>query len=296
MTLSVFPELPALAPVVPPDVNSSSFRCVEVLEHVSLLPCYVGRLSEGIIKHLNQKVFRFSDQFGGILLSYSRPLVLQQHGAILDEQPHVHFDLKYSAYVFKPQIGSILFGVVNNIGGDHIGCLVNNCFNASVVPHTKGGTNDWFPCHIDNGSTVWFRVTNLENIGGVVSIGGEYCDINSLDDLPEVPLAGLSEYEEDSIPSEIKSHLKKAKGADDASSSCAPDKIDIISPKGKKHKHPVESITTPKQENRQNKKRKRTDDVLSTDTIPKPKKTKTSDNTSNSSRKQKNKRSKKNTD
>ena len=298
MTLSVFQELPALATVVSPDVNNSSFRCVDVLEHVSLLPCYVGRLSEGIIKHLNQKIFRFSDQLSGILLSYSKPLVLQRHGAILDEQPHVHFDLKYSAYIFKPQIGSILSGVVNNVGGDHIGCLVNNCFNASVVPqgsHRKGGTNDWFSGRIYNGSTIWFRVTNLENVGGVVSIGGEYCDINCLDDLhvPEMPLAtfaGLPEDVDHSISSEKRSHAKKAKSdkSDTASSSCGPNRMDITSPKKEKHC----AVTRPKQEGRQNQKRKRTDshsDLLSTYTI---KKTKVSDD--NYSTKKQKKRSKRN--
>ncbi len=181
MTLAVLQDLPCLEPVAPLDISSSSFRCVSVLEHVSLLPCYVGRLSDGVIEYLNEKVFHFSDQLGGIILSYSKPQVLQQHGIILDEHPHIHFNLKYSVHLFKPELGSIMCGSINNVGQDHLGCLVHNCFNAAVLgPSSTEQMSAWYsqPFHI--GAPVWFTVTNLENVGGIVSISGEYYDLHAI--------------------------------------------------------------------------------------------------------------------
>ena len=175
MTLAVLQD------VAPLDISSSSFRCVSVLEHVSLLPCYVGRLSDGVIEYLNEKVFHFSDQLGGIILSYSKPQVLQQYGIILDEHPHIHFDLKYSVHLFKPELGSVMCGIINNVGQDHLGCLVHNCFNAAVLgPSSTHQMSNWFsqPFHI--GAPVWFTVTNLENVGGIVSISGLYSDLNAI--------------------------------------------------------------------------------------------------------------------
>ena len=211
MTLSVLQDLPILEPVVSPDVSSSSFRCVEVVEHISLLPCYVGRLSQGIIEHLNEKVFRFSSQLRGTVLSYSKPLVLQRHGAILDEQPHLHFDLKYSVYLFKPVVGSLMCGVVNNVGQDYIGCLVYKCFNASVLaPGSAEHQSSWYSEPFDIGSTVWFRVVALDNVGGVVSITGEYYDMNIASGLAGDQV-GTIESDSGGVKAESSKKLKKHK-------------------------------------------------------------------------------------
>lgn len=281
MTLSTLSKSPSLALVTSLDADNLSFRCVEVLEHVSLLPCYVGHLSEGIIKYLNQKIFNFLDQLGGILLAYSRPQVLQQYGAILDEQPHVHFDLKYSAYIFKPLAGSVLCGVVNNLGGDHIGCLVHNCFNASVVSeaaHKDDRVSDWSTDQIVVGSTIWFKVTNIENVGGVVSIGGEYIDLQSI----RRKSLDLSSIRDESVPNP---------------SLC---EASIRHPKKRTHKKTGSSVddieTKPKPRDKSRPKKRIRDvdndisgtDLDSTDLVPKAKKAKYIEAQSlNSPRKQK---------
>ena len=176
-------RLPELEQVSAPDVTASScFHKLEVSEHISLLPCFVGRLSQGILEHLDEKLLRYSEQYGGVLLAYSKPSVQQTHGRILDEQPHIHFDLKYTAYVFRPVIDSIVCGTVNNVGGDHVGCLVYDCFNASVFSKQAKGQkriNGLFSQFVV-GSKIWFRVVSIENISGILSIVGEYFDITSL--------------------------------------------------------------------------------------------------------------------
>ena len=176
-------RLPDLELVSAPDRTASScFHRLEVNEHISLLPCFVGRLSQGILEHLNTKLLRYSENYGGVLLAYSKPSVQQTHGRILDEQPHIHFDLKYTAYVFRPVIGSIVCGTVNNVGGDHVGCLVYDCFNASVFSKREKGRrklNGHFSRFVI-GSKIWFRVVSIENISGILSIIGEYFDITNL--------------------------------------------------------------------------------------------------------------------
>ncbi len=179
MTLSVIQDSPCIEPVAPPNVSSSSFRSVSVLEHVSLLHCYVGRVAQGVLEHLNEKVFRFSNQLGGVVLSYSRPQVLQRCGAILDEQPYIHIDVKYTVCLFKPELGSLLSGIVNNVGQDHLGCLVHNCFNAAVLaPSSLMQESSWFTRSFDTSSLVWFTVTSMDNVDGIVSITGEYVDVS----------------------------------------------------------------------------------------------------------------------
>ena len=177
-------RLPELEQISAPDATASScFHKLKVSEHISLLPCFVGRLSQGILEHLDMKLLRYSEQYGGVLLAYSKPCVQQTHGRILDEQPHIHFDLAYTAYVFRPVIDSIVCGTVNNVGGDHVGCLVYDCFNASVFAKqsTKGqkGLNGLFSEFVV-GLKIWFRVISIENVSGILSIVGEYFDISGL--------------------------------------------------------------------------------------------------------------------
>ena len=179
---SEFPLLPELEQVQAPDATASScFHKLEVCEHISLLPCFVGRLSQGISEHLSKKLLRYSEHYGGVLLAYSKPCVQQALGRILDEQPHIHFDLTYTAYVFRPVVGSVVCGTVNNVGGDHVGCLVYDCFNASVFSTKRGGKglkklNGAFTSKFMVGSKVWFRVVSTENVSGILSIIGEYFD------------------------------------------------------------------------------------------------------------------------
>ena len=182
-------SLPQLAEI--PDLllsETSCFRQLELQEHVSLLPCYLGRLAEGILQHLNGRVLRYSEQYGGVLLSYSKPCVLQRCGTIFDEQPHIHFDVKFTACIFKPTVGSLLWGAVNKVGGDYIGCLVYDCFNAAVVIETQRQqrvTNGWL-ARVKIGSKILFRVTKLDISGGILSLRGEHFDIGSTVDISSV--------------------------------------------------------------------------------------------------------------
>ena len=164
------------------DEEDSCFAAMDVRQRMTLLPSYIGRISEGVLEHLNKKVLRYSHDLNGVFLSYTKPLVLQQAGRIIDEHPHIHFDLEYRAYVFKPRVGSVLSGVVNNIGDDHIGCLVYDCFNASVVmsEEQRNSHNRTFLSNCDIGSEIQFCVTQLEIIAGIVSIRGELLDSSSL--------------------------------------------------------------------------------------------------------------------
>lgn len=176
-----FLQLPELEQVSAPDATSSCFHKLEICEHLSLLPCFVGRLSQGISEHLNKKLLRYSEHYGGVLLAYTKPCVQQTLGRILDEQPHIHFDLVYTAYVFRPVIGSVVCGTVNNVGGDHVGCLVYDCFNASVFSKSQQGKgskrlNGTFTSKFLIGSKIWFQVVSTDNISGVLSIIGEYFD------------------------------------------------------------------------------------------------------------------------
>lgn len=237
---SIAPE--DIEPVISPNVFGSCFCSVDVEEHISLLPCFIGRLSQGVIEHLNRKVFRYSKERGGVLLSYSKPKVIQKNGVIFDEQPHIHFDLKYTACLFKPLIGSLLSGVINNIGEDHIGCLVHNCFNASVLPADNSGhQGSWNLDNFTLGSTVWFTVQNLTNVDGIVSISGAFVDLNQ-----QLPTTHVNEGH-DTSSDDNKGHRKKRQSKKNDRSYSIDD--DNMSAPAKKRKHSSNKKTRNKKAN-----------------------------------------------
>lgn len=170
-----FSELPELAEARPPAMkvgDPSGFHNVLVKEHISLLPSFIGNLSKGITEHLSSKILKYSTDFNGVLLSYSKPTLIRKEGKILDEQPHIHFDVTYFATIFRPVLGSVFCGTVNKVGVDHVGCLLYDCFNVTVV--STGRKHGRFPWGFEEQSTIWFMVTCLDTTGDLLSLTGEY--------------------------------------------------------------------------------------------------------------------------
>ena len=177
-------SLPEIASVsLPEETESSCFRKVMVKEHLSLLPCFIGNLSKGVLGYLSGKVLKYSSHLNGVLLAFSNPTVIQEEGLIFDEQPHIHFDLNYAAYVFRPVVGSVLNGRINKVGSDHVGCLLYDCFNVTVVCKGRNWHNDaskGFPYGLESGADICFRVISLDVTGDVMSLTGDFFDIDNV--------------------------------------------------------------------------------------------------------------------
>lgn len=152
----------------------SCFTQIERTEHMSLSPSYIGRLREGIDEELSKKIMKFCDKLQGVIVAYDKIQLLQRHASIVEESPFIHFEVKVNYIVFQPQVDSKLIGVVNKFGYDHIGCLVHECFNASISnPRIQNGQ---FTDNLKLGSSFTFRVVGLESLNGVLLITGAFDD------------------------------------------------------------------------------------------------------------------------
>ena len=45
----------------------------------------------------------------------------------------MHFNVSVELTLFEPKLGQVMVGIVNKVSPDHIGCLVNGFFNASIA-------------------------------------------------------------------------------------------------------------------------------------------------------------------
>ena len=153
--------------------GESLFKKVLITEHMKLPPSYLGRIGTGVIENLNQRILKFSGEYQGFILAYSKPRVLHTAASIHDELPNLHFDVQVEMFLFVPRVGSVLCGTVNKlIGAELVGCLVYNCFNASVNL-IKTGKRRGPDSGRALGEKINFKVSSLERVSGVLCIRGE---------------------------------------------------------------------------------------------------------------------------
>ncbi|CAM9656144.1 unnamed protein product [Ectocarpus sp. 4 AP-2014] len=176
---------------------ASPFEEAELKMCVSLLPSDIGDIYAGIRRNIYQFLMRYNEALGGVLLAVSDLSFGDgaREGRIEDEMPHIHFDVKAKAQVFRPRPGHVLQGRVNKVTSTHVGMLVCGIFNASVASESMGegfrfdmtarewqrsrGGKDGAPEVIAVGADTQFVVTRMHEAAGLISIEG------SLEGLPK---------------------------------------------------------------------------------------------------------------
>lgn len=84
---------------------------------MSLLPSDIGDIYAGIRRNIYQFLMKYNETVGGVLLAVSSLSFADgaREGRITDEMPHIHFDVKAKAQVFRPRQGHVLTGRVNKV-------------------------------------------------------------------------------------------------------------------------------------------------------------------------------------
>ncbi|KAK3600788.1 hypothetical protein CHS0354_009222 [Potamilus streckersoni] len=139
--------------------------------HIVLSPKYLGRLQSGIADHLNLKLKLYNEIWGGSPIAYNNVKLLQRNSRIIEEQPYLHFDIQADFIVFSPKIGCTLKGIVNKTSKFHVGCLVHDCFNASI-PKPKKSVGGWMGSSFTVGTEFLFVVTGIFTNNNVLSMKG----------------------------------------------------------------------------------------------------------------------------
>lgn len=101
--------------------------------HLALAPSNLADLAGGVAEHFSAHINRYYPALQGILLGYSRPRLTARTAHLLHDQPYIHLDVRADFFVFTPTRGCVLSGVVNKKSSDHLGCLVHDTFNVSLV-------------------------------------------------------------------------------------------------------------------------------------------------------------------
>jgi hypothetical protein len=105
--------------------QTSPFEEVTLALCVTLLPSRMADIYEGIRANAYELLMRYHEEAGGVILALSdiRFPDGQHHGRILNEMPHLHFNIEAKAQVFRPQPGSPLSGRISQVRLEILVCF-----------------------------------------------------------------------------------------------------------------------------------------------------------------------------
>lgn len=97
----------------------------------------------------------------GILLGYDNIVLLSSDGFINYDNCFMHINVEGDFYIFKPEIGRLLKGIVNKKSKSHLGCLVYRLFNASIP--CPEDDEEWLGDSVSVNQEILFKIveTNL---------------------------------------------------------------------------------------------------------------------------------------
>lgn len=157
------------------------FSCLSEVEsqrQIGLPPRYIGKVNVGIRETLEADLLKYSEELCGIIVCYKQVKCMNTSGSIMDETPFLYFVVNVKYIVFRPQVGVKLKGIVNRVGYGHYGCIVHECFNASVHKIKTDAIN--LPkkvmkriLGIDVGTELVFRITRFDIRNDILSIKGK---------------------------------------------------------------------------------------------------------------------------
>jgi hypothetical protein len=161
-----------------------SFHLVSCTHSVRLAPCFIDKLEQGIKEYLNTLLTKYIIELNGVLTSYSNITILNDKCILTSESPFLFIKIRVKFTVFRPELNTLLVGIVNKVSPDHIGCLVYGLFNASIAAdqfnllwdNNQWNSNDSSGFHISPGSVIKFKVLNVRTCNDMLSIHGSLLD------------------------------------------------------------------------------------------------------------------------
>ncbi|CAG4979915.1 unnamed protein product [Colias eurytheme] len=145
----------------------------KVTQNIALQPWCLGNLKESVKNSLDYKIGKFDKEFNGILLSYKNLRILQNVGAIKNDNSDIHYQIQADYFIFCPYVGATLKGVVNKKSFTHLAILVHRVFNVVIPRPTDEPGSDWIGSNIEEGQQVVFQIAALDLYGALPYIRGQ---------------------------------------------------------------------------------------------------------------------------
>lgn len=123
------------------DYVNDEKSCIERITnkmHIDFPPSGLANFNDSLKSLITRlKVGNFDKALGGIVLDANNIKVLGNLCPIRYDSPELHLDIQADFFLFKPQIGSVIAGLVKHISHNHIGVIIYRVFNVSIHLRSK---------------------------------------------------------------------------------------------------------------------------------------------------------------
>jgi len=164
--------------------DNSGFKLCEIKLKIALSPVNMSFPLDAIKEQLNNMLFKYNSEVGGIPISYSSIKLPQgkEFGCIYGERPWIHIEVITKLLIFQPVVGLIMKGKINKVADSHVSLLVHGMFNASIsgdVMRNKyvynNATKSWEgDGDLVEGDVISFKVGHIQHSQGVLNIDGHF--------------------------------------------------------------------------------------------------------------------------
>lgn len=110
--------------------------CVNLINddlHISFPPWGFANFQESVTNIISRdKIGKYDNKLDGIVLDVRNIKVFGTSYAVRDDDPYNHVNLNVNFYVFQPQIGATITGIVKHISHRHVAAIIYRVFNVSI--------------------------------------------------------------------------------------------------------------------------------------------------------------------
>jgi len=144
--------------------------------HIALPAKYLNDMALGLVTFFNKQVNSYHPKLNGILAGYGKLQLLTNMGRVINEEPQIHVDVRSEFWVFRPEVGCELRGVVTKKSPSHISCLVHGVFNVPCHKPTDHQGDSWAN-NVKVNSQVKLKVVKTDMSQRIPYILGSYVGV-----------------------------------------------------------------------------------------------------------------------
>ncbi|KAG8224689.1 hypothetical protein J437_LFUL003804 [Ladona fulva] len=148
------------------DLVQRSHTCVALQRKTRVLylnPVQFSNIKSGIRESLDSLLFKYDFFFKAIVLGYRKIKLLTRYGAFCYRSSKVSLQIEADFYLFNPDVGSKLQGVICKRSGHHLGVLVHKAFTVFLPLDENNYETGW---DFAIGQEVEFEVVSLDLTSG----------------------------------------------------------------------------------------------------------------------------------
>ncbi|XP_026279766.1 nucleolar protein dao-5 [Frankliniella occidentalis] len=163
--------------------SSSDSRIYLVHEKIPVVlqPFHLQDLKSAVRDLLNTSIGSYHKSLNGIILSYKHLKVISKSASVAAETSGVVVTIQADFFVFRPEVGNVLKGIVNKISKDHVGVLLYQRFNISCPrPSSESRSEKWLGNQVSMQQEVTFKVKEANFSGTLPFLKGKLLSVGDI--------------------------------------------------------------------------------------------------------------------